>query len=201
MLFRSLTVPGINWYMVQGSFGAVATVVDMPVIGAHQELYYKDNSSFNANNTGDKMAYGECGIRVYDLESPIASTFSLASTMYYLGTNHTPAIGDSLANQFANPLDIQVVSNAFVIPVELASFTAQQIKGEVALRWMTATESNNFGFEIQKKREDRGEWEKIAFVRGAGTSSSAHAYVIVHLYLYLLIKRLIYEQGLTIFDL
>lgn len=175
----TLAVPGINWYMVQGSHGTVATVVDVPLIGDHQELYYKDNSTINPEDTGDQMAYGECGIQVYDLENPIAGTFSLATTMYYLGPNHTPAIGDTLADQFANPLDIQVVSNAFVIPVELASFSAQQIKGEIVLHWTTATESKNFGFEIQKRQRTKNDWEKIGFVIGAGTSSSVRTYQFI----------------------
>ena len=175
----TLTVPGINWYMVQGSHGTVATVVDVPLIGTHQELYYKDNSTLNDADTGDMMAYGECGIQVYDLTNPIAGTFSLATTMYYLGPDHTPAIGDSLAEQFANPLEIQVTSNAYVIPVELASFNARQRKGEIDLYWTTATESKNFGFEIQRKSEDKNEWQKIGFIKGAGTSSSLRSYQFV----------------------
>ncbi|NOY60567.1 MAG: T9SS type A sorting domain-containing protein, partial [Calditrichaeota bacterium] len=175
----TLTVPGINWYMIQGSHGTVATVVDVPLIGTHQELYYKDNSTLNDGDTGDMMAYGECGIQVSDLENPIAGTFSLATTMYYLGTNHTPAIGDSLAEQFANPLETQVTSSAYVIPVELASFNARQIKGEIDLYWTTATESKNFGFEVQRKSGDENEWQKIDFIKGAGTSSSLRSYQFV----------------------
>lgn len=36
------------------------------------------------------------------------------------------------------------------IPVELASFTANAINGKVRLSWITATETNNFGFDVEK---------------------------------------------------
>ena len=37
------------------------------------------------------------------------------------------------------------------IPVELTSFTASSNGNEVTLNWSTATELNNYGFEIQRK--------------------------------------------------
>ena len=37
------------------------------------------------------------------------------------------------------------------IPVELVSFTAELIDDNVSLKWITATETNNSGFEIQRK--------------------------------------------------
>mgnify|MGYP001163452251 CR=1 FL=1 len=67
-----------------------------------------------------------------------------------------------------------------IIPVELTSFTAQIIDGKVNLKWHTATELNNSGFEIQKKKsDDRNqniEWRKIGFVNGKGTTTTANDY-------------------------
>ncbi len=62
-----------------------------------------------------------------------------------------------------------------IIPVELSSFAAGVVDGSVVLNWSTATETNNSGFEIQKKAEN-SDWNKIAFVPGFGTSTEQHSY-------------------------
>lgn len=61
-----------------------------------------------------------------------------------------------------------------VIPVELAAFTASANGRYVTLKWSTATETNNKGFEIQRKVKDT--FETISFINGAGTSSALHNY-------------------------
>ena len=60
------------------------------------------------------------------------------------------------------------------IPVELTSFTATANLGAVELSWITATETNNRGFEVQ--RSAGGEFETIAFVEGHGTTTQTNAY-------------------------
>ena len=60
-------------------------------------------------------------------------------------------------------------------PVELTSFTASVIEGEVNLNWSTATEINNKGFEIQRKSKGVN-WEKIGFVDGNGTTTEPQLY-------------------------
>ena len=68
------------------------------------------------------------------------------------------------------------------IPVELTSFTASVVEGNVVLNWITATELNNSGFEIERQKtkdEKSEEWESIGFVNGNGTSTSVHSYSFV----------------------
>jgi|GEM_PF-1182695 len=62
-----------------------------------------------------------------------------------------------------------------VVPVELAAFAATVEASDVHLEWVTMTESNNFGFEIQRKTQDE-DFEKIAFVSGSGTTTSGNSY-------------------------
>jgi hypothetical protein len=62
----------------------------------------------------------------------------------------------------------------YVVPVELTSFTAKAYANEVQLSWITATETNNQGFEVQRSKD--GEFETIAFVSGNGTTTETHAY-------------------------
>jgi len=60
------------------------------------------------------------------------------------------------------------------VPVELSSFTASADFGVVELQWITATETNNQGFEVQ--RSAGGEFETIAFVNGNGTTTQSQVY-------------------------
>ncbi len=61
------------------------------------------------------------------------------------------------------------------IPVEMTTFTAKFINKGVTLTWSTATETNNKGFEIERKSENT-EWTKIGFVNGFGTTTEAREY-------------------------
>ena len=63
------------------------------------------------------------------------------------------------------------------LPVELISFTARANGNDVTLNWTTATETNNKGFQVERKKE-KGEniWEIIGFVEGSGTTAEARSY-------------------------
>ena len=60
-----------------------------------------------------------------------------------------------------------------VLPVELSAFTASAVHGKVVLNWRTATEVNNYGFDIEKKNEI---WQKIGYVSGHGTTNAPQSY-------------------------
>lgn len=61
------------------------------------------------------------------------------------------------------------------IPVELESFTATVNDKKINLNWVTATELNNSGFEIEKST-DNLTWNKIGFVNGKGTTTEKSYY-------------------------
>jgi hypothetical protein len=61
-----------------------------------------------------------------------------------------------------------------LVPVELSSFTASVGDNSVSLNWITATETNNSGFELQRKTNDT--WEKVAFIKGMGTTTERSEY-------------------------
>lgn len=64
------------------------------------------------------------------------------------------------------------------LPVELTSFTAQIKNGEIILDWITVTEIDNVGFEIERSL-DKGEFKKIGFVQGHGNSNSPKEYQFI----------------------
>lgn len=63
------------------------------------------------------------------------------------------------------------VSATAPLPVELISFTAIPHKNSVQLNWQTATEVNNYGFQVQRKNENGKRWNDIGFVPGHGNSN------------------------------
>jgi len=66
------------------------------------------------------------------------------------------------------------------VPVELISFTADIINNSVKLQWQIATETNNYGFEIERNKlidkSHQTEWERIGFVEGNGTTTEEENY-------------------------
>jgi len=67
------------------------------------------------------------------------------------------------------------------LPVELTSFTVSVIGSKVKLNWQTATEINNYGFEIERcaLSAERQVWENIGFVSGNEISNSPKSYTFV----------------------
>jgi hypothetical protein len=72
-----------------------------------------------------------------------------------------------------------IIENAIAspTPVELVSFTGTISNGNVMLSWITATEVNNYGWEIQRNFEEDSFFETIGFVEGAGNTNSPKNYV------------------------
>jgi len=70
------------------------------------------------------------------------------------------------------------VSNT--VPVELLSFTGSSIENTVTLNWITATETNNSGFEVQRLKDSKIEkiknWKSIGFINGQGTTTESKSY-------------------------
>jgi hypothetical protein len=61
------------------------------------------------------------------------------------------------------------------IPVELTSFSANVISGNIELIWSTATETNNQGFDVERS-QDNVVFERIGFVPGFGTTTEPKSY-------------------------
>lgn len=65
-----------------------------------------------------------------------------------------------------------------IIPVELINFSTEQLDNKVLLKWTTATETNNYGFEILQS-SDLQNWEKIGFAEGNGSTTQMNHYYFI----------------------
>lgn len=81
-------------------------------------------------------------------------------------------------------------SGILPLPVELTSFTGVTRGRKVVLRWVTATEINNFGFEVERTlgglqsavgslSDGKAGWQKIGFMQGHGNSNSPKEYSFI----------------------
>ena len=68
--------------------------------------------------------------------------------------------------------------NGPCLPVELMSFEGIRKENIVELTWITASEENNYGFEIERAYENGAEleWELIDFIEGNGTTTDVQTY-------------------------
>ena len=68
------------------------------------------------------------------------------------------------------------------LPVQMINFVAVSSLNEVRLSWNTATEVDNDGFEVERRSVNpqsalnTPQWERLAFIPGAGTSTSERSY-------------------------
>lgn len=77
---------------------------------------------------------------------------------------------------------IRVTATFQSAPVELASFTVQNansINGAAVLKWQTASETNNLGFDVERSIGDEKNWTKIGFVEGYGTTAETKYYEFI----------------------
>ncbi|MCU0344153.1 MAG: immune inhibitor A, partial [Ignavibacterium sp.] len=67
-----------------------------------------------------------------------------------------------------------------IIPVELTTFTAIAKDDNVLLNWITSTETNNMGFDIERRStKSNSGWQKLVFINGKGTTTEKTAYSFV----------------------
>nr|HPN39760.1 C25 family cysteine peptidase [Melioribacteraceae bacterium] len=86
-----------------------------------------------------------------------------------------------------------------IIPVELISFNASIKNNTVAINWLTATETNNSGFEIERKSDSKS-WEKVGFVKGKGSTTEKQEYSFVDVLENVKSDKLIYRLKQIDFD-
>ncbi|HEX8429165.1 T9SS type A sorting domain-containing protein [Hymenobacter sp.] len=123
---------------------------------------------------------------VYSGSNQTATVEGLSSTVtYYFYTFEYNNIDNSFnisvqgAENYLSPPVPNVIngieSPGGPLPVSLVSFTAALRKGQVALNWVTASESNNKGFEVQRSQNGQ-EFQTILTREGKGSTTSRSTY-------------------------
>ncbi|MGD8307684.1 MAG: hypothetical protein PVF17_13585, partial [Ignavibacteria bacterium] len=97
-------------------------------------------------------------------------------TVFTWGRNNLGQLGDNTTTQRNTPVKVNGIGGIgyLALPVELTSFKALQKGNAIILNWQTETESNNYGFDVERSQDN--DWQKIGFVEGHGKSNSPKNY-------------------------
>lgn len=103
--------------------------------------------------------------------------YFLRSTSWGASTNGTFNSDNIAYNGSSIPVNNAIFRYTPVsaLPIELESFDGYLKNGKITLKWVTATETNNNYFTIEKSMDAMG-WSKVGTINGAGTSSSKITY-------------------------
>ncbi len=181
---------GINWITLTNGLSSlytlyIATNGSSIFVGTDIGIFRSDNDGDTWTNVNSGIPNSEIG----------AITFF--GNIIYIGTNNgvyaSGNNGDNWTDMSTGLEDRNVwsleVSNGYLfagtsskgvwrydtpLPVELTSFTAKVFNDKVRLNWSTATEVNNYGFEIERKTESN--WTTIGFIQGNGNSNAPKEY-------------------------
>jgi hypothetical protein len=135
------------------------------------------------NSDGDTLVYFIDGLGG-DSHDGFSKPYVTGSMVRYAGNYGALKViekSDSLRFEFHSvssgyPLIDSYTINKSVLPVELITFTATVVQSSaVQLKWSTATEVNNYGFDVERSSSNSG-WQKIGFVVGSGNSNSPKVY-------------------------
>jgi uncharacterized protein (TIGR03790 family) len=149
----------------------------------------------------DLIAEGVTAVKGYAYE-PYSNSMADVSTLFPMYVDGY-TIGESFysASRFLSWMDVVIGDPKFrlvstrisadtavyrpgditSLPVEMVSFTACVEGVNARLYWKTATETNNYGFEIERREVSNQQsttvnWKKIGFIAGAATSTSPREY-------------------------
>lgn len=184
----STTASGVTFSFSTGAFVSSVDGTTMSLYSSHpyatpinggddykditisQAIYIKSvNVSWATNVAGFKLQFLRTGSVVKELSSLVlgdATVNVLADKIRFYDTGVSNSGGFELAN----------VKWDAALPVELQSFKATIHKGVVILNWETATEVNNYGFEVERSSSGEKQFEKIGFIHGHGNSNSPYEY-------------------------
>lgn len=138
------------------------------------------NSSFSIPNATvvDFAGYG--GANLFEGAGVAPSHTATSSTFRkgWDGTAVTTDYGGSWGNGYDtdnNNSDFTTREVSSVLPVELVRFEGKVVGTTAFLQWQTATETNNYGYEVERST-DQVAWQTVGFVSGSGNTSTPRVY-------------------------
>ncbi len=158
------------WTSSDDTFDGAGTDTEVASIG------YDDTATFS----GLGAAVSTGGIYVFvtvDLDAGAEGTYEpalMSENALSFGSGGLSTVNGTGTSTFS---DAFLSSGSAALPVELMRFEAQTAPSDaVTLTWQTASETNNAGFEVQRRAGSDGAFEPIGFQAGAGTSTEPRSY-------------------------
>lgn len=155
---------GTGYFTNQATFGTIP----LTAVGGRDIFFIKYDPSGNviwAKTAGGSDT--DEGNRVcVDLGNNLISTGFFNATAFFGA--------DTLTSSGVQDIFISKIGNN-PVPVELISFEGTHTSNKINIKWKTASELNNYGFELEKST-DNLTFNKLVFVKGRGTSTINHEY-------------------------
>ncbi|MGA9364117.1 MAG: T9SS type A sorting domain-containing protein [Bacteroidota bacterium] len=149
------------------SSGTITTTQasDLIIVGIVTRMATSFSSWSNSFNEQFDFQVGTTYVRTYggaDRTTSSTGTYSTTATAGNSGAWRAQIV----AFKDPAPLPIQMVASAANVVRD----------NQVEVTWRTASETNNYGFEIYRKRGESGDWSKVDFVQGHGTTLAPQSY-------------------------
>jgi hypothetical protein len=129
------------------------------------------------SGVSDNVSEGD--IVIYSRPNEGTGSFSKLTTTLDDKGDDDPS-NDEIFATVGSLSEFALASNTEPLPVEIASFKGTTIEeNQVRLTWQTASETNNAGFEVQRRAGEQDSWTKVNFVESkaaGGTTSEAKSY-------------------------
>ncbi len=176
------------------------TAQNTPSTNVTLRLYFRDdefselvtNSTLNSNSADDVFSLSDLKVTRYsgpNEDNSYSNNDFLCGSCFSL---YTPSTGTPISPNLGS--DVRYVeisvpgfseqwihggkSNSSILPVELISFNASCVNDKTLLRWVTATETNNSHFIIEKSVNGI-DFNEISRINGSGNSNDYIEYSFV----------------------
>lgn len=123
----SLPWPGENGYCVTADPSGSGAVRNASVVGiwslrgsppgSSHTIYYKDDSSIENSDTGDRRSYGDFGIQVS--QDPLHDTLDVANTMIYFASSRTWPEAEAVVSAWTRPPAAAVSRERRTLPLAI----------------------------------------------------------------------------------
>ncbi len=177
-----------NGFNVDGFNGDISGAYVLPY-ARNANFSFNAGASWNeASGSRNRMADGQPGASPFarwDALAPGTTRFmGVRGAMGGGGTHYAwvritfYAVNHIVIHDWAyesNP-DVGITAGEAPLPIELTHFAASLQVQDVQLRWQTASEQNNAGFDIQRS-EDGTSFRSLAWVEGKGTTADLQEYI------------------------
>jgi len=171
----SSTLDEVNQILDRIDAKSTATVVFLARIINRNDGYSDSTTTYNVQLKGladRRIANGDL-IIVVDQESALNYPSDLADHVHPNDAGYA-----KMAQCWFTPLSDYLAT----LPIQLSSFTGKLItEGSVRLEWTTLTETNNYGFEIQRSSNGSDGYQTLpnSFISGHGTTLLPQKYMYV----------------------
>ena len=158
---------------------ATKTVHDQWTINALSNISNNVTVTLTWNSTDQGVSFASGSAQIGRWVS--GSNWALLATGAVSGSDpYSVSNTNPITSSFSNSI-YSISGPGTGLPVELTSFAVTPVGGKVELAWATATETNNYGFDVERgtinnQQSTISNWEKLGFVQGQGTTNAPQKY-------------------------